>query len=106
MNRTGEAGEFSPCEKMYACQLKLAGDKFPTIRGKFMKRFRKMAPLQVCHESHGQEAQDQVFCLGQEEGDMLMLKLVPCQLQLANKHFHIRRGGTCLASPGHLVPKI
>ena len=54
-----------------------------------MNRFGKMAPLQVCHESHGQEAQDQVFCLGQEEGDML--KLVPCQLQLANEHSHTRR---------------
>ena len=53
-----------------------------------------MALLQVCHESHGQEAQDQVFCLGQEEGKML--KLVSHQLQLANKHFQTRRGFTAL----------
>ena len=31
-------------KKMFVCHLKLAGDKFPTIREKFMKRFGKMAP--------------------------------------------------------------
>ena len=38
MTRAGKAGEFLPCERMFVCQLKLAGDKFPTIREKFMKR--------------------------------------------------------------------
>ena len=32
-------------------------------------------PLQVYHESYGQKAQEQVFCLWPEEGEML--KLVP-----------------------------
>ena len=40
----GKAGEFLPCESMFVCQLRLAGDKLPTIREKFMKRFGKMAP--------------------------------------------------------------
>ena len=44
MTRAGRADEFLPCERMFICQLKLAGDKFPTIREKFTKRFGKMAP--------------------------------------------------------------
>ena len=44
MNWTGVAGEFLSWEKMFVCHLKLAEDKFPTIREKFMKRFGKMAP--------------------------------------------------------------
>ena len=44
MTRSGKEGEFSPCERMFVCQLKLAGNKFPSIREKFMKRFSKMAP--------------------------------------------------------------
>ena len=42
--RAGKVGEFLPCERLFVCQLKLAGDKFPTIWEKFMKRFGKMAP--------------------------------------------------------------
>ena len=37
-------------------------------------------PLQVCHESHGQEAIDQVFCLWPEEGEVW--KLVPSSVNL------------------------
>ena len=43
MARSGKEGEFSLCERMFVCQLKLAGNKFPSIREKFMKRFGKMA---------------------------------------------------------------
>ena len=34
-------------------------------RGQFQvhEEVQEDGPLQVCHESHGQEAQDQVFCL-------------------------------------------
>ena len=42
MTWAGKVGEFSPCERLLVCQLKLAGDKFPTIREKFMKGFGKM----------------------------------------------------------------
>ena len=38
MTRTGKAGEFLPCERMFVLQLKLVGDKFPTIREKFMNK--------------------------------------------------------------------
>ena len=44
MTRAGKAGEFSPCERMFVCQLKLAGHKFPSIREKFMQRFGKLSP--------------------------------------------------------------
>ena len=44
LSKDGKAGEFLPCERMFVCHLKLVGDKFPTIRKKFMKRFEKMAP--------------------------------------------------------------
>ena len=42
--KAGKSGEFLSFERMLVCQLKLAGNKFPTIREKFMKRFGKMAP--------------------------------------------------------------
>ena len=42
--RAGKQGEFSPCERMFVCQLKLKGDTFPNIRSKFMVRFGKTAP--------------------------------------------------------------
>ena len=45
MIRAGKAGEFFPCERMFVCQLKLAVDKFPTIREKFMKKVRSPAGL-------------------------------------------------------------
>ena len=45
MTSVGKAGEFLPCERMFVCQLKLAGVKFPTIREKFMKRFGSPAGL-------------------------------------------------------------
>ena len=44
LSKDGKAGEFLPFERMFVCQLKLAGAKFLTIREKFMKRFGKMAP--------------------------------------------------------------
>ena len=44
MTSAAKAGKFLPCEGMFVCQLKLAGDKFPTIWEKFMKRFGKTAP--------------------------------------------------------------
>ena len=44
MTKASKAGEFLTCERIFVCQVKLAGDKFPTIREKFMKRFGKMAP--------------------------------------------------------------
>ena len=44
MTRAGKVGEFSPCERMFVCQLKLIVVKFPIIREKFMKRCGKMAP--------------------------------------------------------------
>ena len=37
MTKAGKEGEFLPCERMFVCQLKLAGDKFPTIRENLMK---------------------------------------------------------------------
>ena len=55
--KAGKSGEFLLFERMLLCQLKLAGDKFPTIREKFMKRFGKMAPciMHVCLERHDQK---------------------------------------------------
>ena len=62
VTRACKRGEFLPCERMFVCQLKLAGDKFPTIREKFMKRFWKMTPCRSAikamakrwaHDSHG-----------------------------------------------------
>ena len=44
MIRAGKADEFLPCQILFICQLQLAGDKFPTNREKFIKRFGKMAP--------------------------------------------------------------
>ena len=64
MTRAGKAGEFLPSVRMLVCQLKLAGDKFLTIREKFMKRFGKMAPCMfalkamaknLAHERHCQK---------------------------------------------------
>ena len=53
MTMAGKAVEFLPWERMIVWQLKLVGEKFPTIRKKLMKR--EDGPLQVCHESHGQK---------------------------------------------------
>ena len=62
MTEAGKTAEFLPFERMFICQLKLAGDKFPTIREKFMKMFGKMASCwsamkamfkRRTHESHG-----------------------------------------------------
>ena len=36
MTRTGKADEFSPCERMFACQLNLAREKFPTFKERFI----------------------------------------------------------------------
>ena len=36
--------QFSPGERMFVCQLKLAGDKYPNIKRKFMVRYGKTAP--------------------------------------------------------------
>ena len=47
MTRARKAGEFSPCERMFVCQLKLAGDKFQTIREKFMKIARCRSAMQA-----------------------------------------------------------
>ena len=60
MTKAGKAGEFLPFERMFICQLKLAGDKFPTIWEKFMKRFGKISV----------EKQSMIiFYLGQKQGD-------------------------------------
>ena len=42
--RAGRKGEFSPGERMFVCQLKLAGNSFPNILRKFQERFGKTAP--------------------------------------------------------------
>ena len=42
--RAGKKGEFSPCERMFVCQLKMKGDTFPNIKSKFMVRFGKAPP--------------------------------------------------------------
>ena len=42
--RAGKNGEFSPGERMFVCQLKLAGNNFPSIKRKFQERFGKLAP--------------------------------------------------------------
>ena len=44
MTRAGKAGEFSPCERMFVCQLKMVVVKLPIIREKFMKRCGKITP--------------------------------------------------------------
>ena len=47
MRPAGKKGEFSPCERMFVCQQKLAGDTYPNIRSKFMLRFGKQAPSRL-----------------------------------------------------------
>jgi hypothetical protein len=42
--RAGKKGEFSPGERMFVCQLKLAGNNFTSIKRKFQERFGKLAP--------------------------------------------------------------
>jgi hypothetical protein len=42
--RAGKKGEFSPGERMFVCQLKLAGNTFPSIKRKFQERFGQLAP--------------------------------------------------------------
>ena len=44
---TVKGTQFSPCERMFVCQLKLAGDSFPNIKSKFMLRFGKAAPCRA-----------------------------------------------------------
>ena len=44
MGPAGKKGKFSPCERMFVCQKKLAGDTYPNIRSKLMLRFGKQAP--------------------------------------------------------------
>ena len=64
MTRAGKVGEFLSCERMFVCQLKLAGNKIPTIWEKFVKKIGKMAPCWSAkkamakkwdHESHGKK---------------------------------------------------